>query len=263
MTDNACLIHSKMQIQKIVGILGVGEVGSAIKKACKPFYQVYTKDCKKDSLKGKKVAILHVCIPYVSWRQFSIPVLEQIKKNRPALVIINSTVAPGTSRKIQKQSGVPTVHAPIMGVHPDLYTYLFKFPKFIGPTDDKGAKLARKHFIALGLTPRFFNSPEETELAKLMETTYYGLAIVFCQWLKKYCDRQQLDFENVYTVYNKAYNKGYQKSLPQVCRPILKPMPGKIGGHCVIPNAKILKKIVQDPFSNLILNLDEVVHEKN
>lgn len=245
------------QKKEVVGILGVGEVGTAIKQACQKKYQVLTKDLGEDKLKDKKIEIFHVCIPYVSWRQFSVPVLSQIKKSQPKLVIINSTVAPGTARRIQENSGVPTVHAPIMGVHPNLYKYLFVFPKFIGPVTKRGGDLAEEHFKKLGLKVEWFKKAEETELAKIMSTTYYGLAIIFCKWLKKHCDQEGLDFENIYTRFNQAYNEGYQADLPHVHRPVLKPQPGKIGGHCVVPNAMILKKLIRDPFSRLVLKLDK------
>lgn len=245
------------QSRQVVGILGLGEVGKAIKKACQKYYLVLGKDVDKDDLGRKKVDILHVCIPFFNSKQFIKIVISQIKLNSPQLVIIDSTVAPGTARKIQKETYVKTVHAPIMGIHPNLYDYLFVFPKFIGAVDEKGKKLAANHFKRLGLKVIFFKKAEETELAKLMSTTYYGLAIIFSKWLKIYCDKNKLNFENVYSKFNQAYNKGYKKSLPNVIRPILKPKPGRIGGHCVVPNAEIIKKNIGDPFGKLIVNFDK------
>ena len=43
------------------------------------------------------------------------------------------------------------------------------------------------------------------------------------------------------TVFNTSYNEGYKKlGKNNVVRPVLYPTE-KIGGHCVVPNAKILK----------------------
>ena len=59
--------------------------------------------------------------------------------------------------------------------------------------------------------------------------------------IEKWCDKNNVDFEAVYTEANKTYNKGYKKlGRIEVVRPHLKYMPGKIGGHCVLPNCKIL-----------------------
>jgi hypothetical protein len=41
------------------------------------------------------------------------------------------------------------------------------------------------------------------------------------------------------TDFNKTYNAGYVLK-PNVIRPVLYAPSGKIGGHCVVPNAKIL-----------------------
>jgi hypothetical protein len=59
--------------------------------------------------------------------------------------------------------------------------------------------------------------------------------------IKKWCDKKGLDFDIIYAEANKSYNEGYRKlGREEVVRPYLKYMPGKIGGHCVIPNCHIL-----------------------
>ena len=59
---------------------------------------------------------------------------------------------------------------------------------------------------------------------------------------KKLCDEYNLDFMEVMTKYNNTYNEGYTKlGKPNVVRPVLYPT-DKIGGHCVIPNAKLLPR---------------------
>ena len=47
-----------------IGILGLGEVGQAIKKLCLKKHRVFARDLKLDEFKDKKIDILHVCIPY-------------------------------------------------------------------------------------------------------------------------------------------------------------------------------------------------------
>lgn len=241
--------------KQTVGILGLGEVGRAIKKLCQKQCRVLTKDLDHDQLGNEKLDILHICIHFNP--QFIKTVCAQIKKNKPNLLVINSTVIPGTSEKIKQKTKAVVIHSPIIGIHPHLYKQLFTFPKLVGPTSKRAADLAVKHFKKLGLKTVVFKKAEETELAKIMSTTYYGLSIVFCKWLKELCDGNKLDFENVYTKFNQAYNKGYAEELPNVRRPVLKPTPGKIGGHCIIANTQALKKHLKDPFSQLILKLNE------
>ncbi len=80
-----------------------------------------------------------------------------------------------------------------------------------------------------------------SEALKLWDTTQYGWMIVLNKEIKKWCDENGLDFEVIYTEANKSYNEGYQKlGRPEVMRPYLKYMSGKVGGHCIVPNCRLL-----------------------
>jgi hypothetical protein len=71
--------------------------------------------------------------------------------------------------------------------------------------------------------------------------------------MKKICDNLNVDFEEAVTKWNKDYNESYMKlGKGNVVRPVLYP-PNKIGGHCVIPNAKILKGVTDSTAIDLLL----------
>ena len=95
-------------------------------------------------------------------------------------------------------------------------------------------KLSEKAKIPTKIYP----DSRTAEAAKLMCTTYYGWNIIFAKELEKFCKANELDFQYVYTDFTRSYN---QHVSPQWRKPIMDPKPGKIGGHCVIPNAEILK----------------------
>ncbi len=60
--------------------------------------------------------------------------------------------------------------------------------------------------------------------------------------IHEFCQRNQLNFDDIYTHANKTYNKGYLKlGRPEVVRPYLNYSGFKIGGHCILPNAQLLK----------------------
>jgi len=224
-----------------VGILGYGEVGQAIAK----FYDnPKIKDLKrKDDLTG--VEILNVCIPWSN--NFVKIVREEIKKIRPKLTIIHSTVALGTTKKI----GGMVAHSPIRGVHPNLYRGVKTFIKYIGADNKKAGEMAKNHLDRLGIKTKLFYPSATTEALKLWDTTQYGWMIILNKEIKKWCDKKGLDFEAVYMEANKSYNEGYRElGRPEVVRPCLRHMPGKIGGHCLIPNCKLLDSEI----SKIILN---------
>jgi len=228
------------KINKKIGILGYGEVGQAIAR----FYRKpLIKDLKRnDGLKG--VEILHVCF---SWSDNFIKIVKkEIKEIKPKLIIIHSTVAPGTTKKII--SGLPrvcqkVVHSPIRGIHPYLYQGVKTFVKYIGADNKKAGEMAKKHLESLGIKTRVFYPSLTTEIGKLLDTSYYGLVIAWHGEMAEICKKYGVAFEKTVVDFNKTYNEGYQKlGKKNVIRPVLFPPKGKIGGHCILPNAKILKK---------------------
>jgi hypothetical protein len=244
-----------------IGILGLGEVGGAIKKLCLKKHQVFVREMSFDEIGDNKIDLLHVCIPYTD--KFNDIVIKLIKDLKPKLTIINSTIKPGTTELIFKKTKLPIVHAPIDGVHPHLYEYLFKFTKPIGGIDEKSYKLAKKFFEELGVKTIKFDSPLETELAKVLSTTYYGWNIIFEKWVNDLCGAKKANFDQVYTEYSNIYNQGYAKELPNVRRPVLGHKDGEIGGHCVIPNAIIINGWIKDEFTKFLLDQNKKLSKKS
>lgn len=235
-----------------VGILGVGEVGSAIKELVEKKHQVVVRDLDQDEFSGQNLEILHICIPYT--RKFEKIVADAIKETKPQLTIINSTVKPGTTQAIHAKTQANVVHAPMIGDHPHLFKYLGVFTKPLGASSDKAYQLAKDHFETLGVKTTQFDSPLESELAKIMSTTYYAWNILFEKWLWQVSQKNRANFDQVYTQWNQIYNQGYKSSKPNVVRPILKHQPGPIGGHCLLPNAKILDDWLSDEVTKFILS---------
>lgn len=212
-------------------IIGAGEVGQGLFKVLKARYPVVIRD-KSDSVEGN-FEVLHIAYP--NSKKIVAVTKKYIKQYNPRLVIIHSTVPVGTTRKIASFA----VHSPVRGVHPKLEKGIKTFVKYFGGRD---AKKAAAYFSRLGIKTQIFEKPEATELLKILDTTYYAWNVVFCKETKRICDSLGLDFDEVYTIANSDYNEGYKKlKMAQVTRPVLKPIKGKIGGHCLIPNCDLLK----------------------
>jgi UDP-N-acetyl-D-mannosaminuronate dehydrogenase len=254
-------MEGKNYMIKTVGILGLGEVGRAIKERAEKNFTVVARDLSLDEFPGKTIDILHVAIPYND--DFIAAVEKTINEVKPQLVIIDASVKPGTTRELYNRTKVTMVHAPIDGVHPNLAKYQTTFTKAIGAIDDKGFTMAREHWLALGAPEVVrFDSPEDSELAKLLSTTYYGWNIVFNKLVKRMCENTGTNFDQVYTAYNDIYNAGYAETLPHVRRPTLKYVPGQIGGHCVMPNIEILKTMFADPGLDLMAEFNESLKDE-
>ena len=236
--------HKKLK----VGILGVGEIGSSIATLVKSHHHLFLKDLKFDQIKTQPLDVLHICIPYS--KKF-IPVTSRlITQIKPKLVIIESTVPLKTTQIITKKTKSLVVHSPVRGVHPNLVKYLKTFVKFIGPTSTKAGQKAKNYYRTLGIKSKILNSSLETELGKLLDTTYYALCIAWHQEMDRFCQKHQINFDQAVTQFNQTYNQGYQNSKPNVIRPVLSP--NFIGGHCLIPNTNLLKLTYKSSFLNTI-----------
>lgn len=244
-----------MKHTQTVCILGNGEIGKNMSKICKDGgYRVLVRDLEYDEVKGNSIDYLHVNIPETKTFKFIKIVSQTIKELHPKLTIINSSVSVGVTRKIYKHTHLPIVHSPVIGVHPELYKSIkFYFKKIIGPIDSISLSLAKNHFKKLGVKVQIYDSPENSEAAKLLDLVYYAWNIIYCKWVRELSTKLNLNFDQIYTQHNKIYNAGYRKLRPNVIRPILIPQPGQIGGHCTIPDTILFHKYYKSGLTKYIL----------
>ena len=226
-----------------IGIMGYGEIGKSLHRVYKDFpeFDVRIKELTwEDNFEG--IEVLNVCIPFFNKEDFVKAVVEVIKKYSPKLTIIYSTVKAGTTQKVIEGTRALVVHSPVEGVHPTLYEGIKSFKKYIGYDNEEARKLAEEHFGKIGLNYVSYKNSKSTELAKLLDTTYYGVCIAYHGEMKKICDKEGVDFD-IIGDWNKNYGEVYAKlGKTNVARPYLFPPTGKLGGHCVLPNAKLLKE---------------------
>ena len=102
---------------KTIGIIGYGEIGRGLDKVYKEKgYIPKIKDLYMDD-DLRDVDVLNICIPYTE--SFVRDVKHYIYGIQPGLVIIHSTVPPGTTDEISTDYP-QVVHSPVRGVHPHL-----------------------------------------------------------------------------------------------------------------------------------------------
>ncbi len=243
-----------------IGVLGIGEVGSAIAGIFKNEFIVLKKDLKFDEIKNYQISVLHVCLPYSS--NFVNLVCSQAKLNRPKLIVVHSTVLPGTAEQIYKKTKVSTVHSPVMGTHPNLEKDILNFVKIIGPCSKKSASLAVSHFKEVRIKTLVISNSTTSEIGKLLDTTYYAWNILFCKQVGILANKLNLKFEEIYIIFNQVYNHGYQITKPNVMRPLLRYESGPIGGHCVVPNLYILNRFFKNDITDFIIKTNRKLENK-
>lgn len=232
-----------------VAVIGLGEIGKPIFDLVSERYEAIGVDVTPVE-RIEQVAVMHVCYPF-EIADFAGETARYIELFRPEVTIINSTVAIGTTRKIVERTGAAVANSPVRGKHARMLEELRKYTKFIGAVDPAAARQAASHFESVGVRTKVLASPEATELAKLTETTYFGLLIAWAQEVERYCDQLGQDYDGVVSFYEEiAY-------LPPV-----KFFPGTIGGHCVMPNIEILRRLTDSMILDAIRASDQMKQER-
>jgi UDP-N-acetyl-D-mannosaminuronate dehydrogenase len=213
-------------------VVGLGEIGKPLFQLISEHHEVVGVDISPVG-RIDQVDVMHVCYPF-QIKDFIGETARYIEHFRPAVTIVNSTVPVGTTRAIAERTGAALVNSPVRGKHVRMLEDLQFYTKFVGAIDRAAAEQAANHFESVGLKTKILSSPEATELAKLTETTYFGVMIAWAQELERYCDQSGQDYEEVISFYDEI------KFFPPV-----KYFPGVIGGHCVMPNIRILSEFRQ------------------
>lgn len=234
-------------------VIGAGEVGTSLTKVLSRENIVTTIDKKPISARDVgTINVMHVCFPYFDG--FVDTVKEYATKYFPKFTIIHSTVPVGTTRKL----GPSFVHSPIHGRHPNMVKGILTYAKYVGGIDEHVAIEAVRHLRGSGISAAKVDSPETSELSKILCTTRLGLDVVYMQETKRMCDKYGADFEMVYG-WHELYNNGVIRSgTPKLSRSVLNYTPGKTGGHCVTNNCKLMP---DEPLMKFFLERDETYGE--
>lgn len=220
-----------MSEAEMVVVVGLGEVGKPLLEIVSKHHEAVGVDLSPPPEPVEGVDVMHVCYPF-GIKDFLGETARYIELFRPRLTIINSTVGVGTTRTLTERTGAAVVHSPVRGKHARMLDELLRYTKFVGAIDSGSGEQAAKHFESIGMRTKILSSPEATELAKLTETTYFGLMIAWAQELERYCDHLDQDYDEIVSLYEEV------DFFPSV-----KYFPGVIGGHCVMPNIEILSKV--------------------
>lgn len=226
----------------IVLVAGLGEVGQPLLGILSRAYECTGIDLAPAQI-DRPCSVLHVCYPFYI-PNFIGTTISYIKKYRPNLTIINSTVAPGTTRQVQQSVDKPVVYSPVRGKHTKMESDLLRYKKFVAGFNLQETQEAAEHFDLAGFKTATFRTPEIAELSKLVETTWLGLLVGWAQEV----ERMAAQCGGSYTEVNAFIEE--ISFLPSHV------FPGHIGGHCVMPNIAIL----QNKFPSKLL---EAITESN
>jgi len=244
-------------------VLGLGEIGTAlfsVLKEAKSNFSIYGLDLEKSKMQAlnqdetklpDKIDTVHVCLPCKKKDAFVDTVYDYIERFSPDLVIINSTVPPGTTMKVSQRCSCLVAHSPVRGVHKSsehMKWEMRRWRKYVGGANPKATEAACKHFKKAHLKVKALTSCNETELAKLFETTYRAWMIACFQEMHRITQTMGANFDDVVDFLEDTHRVRSD-------RPIM--FPGVIGGHCLMPNIELLLQTYDSKFLRLVIESNE------
>jgi len=235
-------------MQKKEIISGLGEIGKPILKLISYTnpaigHDINSKLINKLQLeryKKLKSSFLHICIPDNG--KFIANVNSLYKKFNPEGIVIHSTIRPYTTKNLQNKLSVPVIYSPTRGVHKRMLKDLKRYTKFFAIEENaprrNWAILSYKNLMKkCGIKTKKMSSPITLELAKiLVDTSYYGWLINYAQLSNIIATKHKVNYKEMW-----SFSDEIHKFLGN--RP--KMYPGFIGGHCVIPNLKLMHCITK------------------
>jgi UDP-N-acetyl-D-mannosaminuronate dehydrogenase len=222
----------------VVVVVGQGEIGKPLLKILSRAYRCVGVDIEPVEV-AAPCSTMHICYPY-QIHDFVGTTVAYIHKYKPALTIINSTVVPGTTRRVHEESGANLAYSPARGKHARMEEDLLRYKKFVAGVDETSSVRGVEHLTAAGFRTDRFRTPEIGELAKLVETTWLGILIGWAQEVERFGESYGASFEELNAFIQEV------DFLPSHI------FPGWIGGHCVMPNIELLQERVQSQFLDTV-----------
>ncbi len=226
-------------------VIGLGETGRPLMEILQQTYATMGQDINPIEVPAK-VRVLHICIPFQVGNYVGV-VTNYIRQYQPELTIVHSTVVPGTTRAIYDSLGGGEVaYSPIRGKHTRMRQDLMYYTKFIAGVTPEAGRRGAEYLANAGFKVRQVSKCESLELAKIIETTYFGLLIAWAQEVERYCATLGADYDEAMLLTEEV------NYLPPVVF-----RPGFIGGHCVMPNIELLETVCPSPFLDVIKESNE------
>jgi len=244
--------------KKVIGIIGVGMVGGALKQYfdSREDMEVYFYDKGKNLgnlAEVNKAKYIYICVPtpYIKNKGYD---NGQVEKSINGLkgekvIVIKSTVAPGTTEKLQKKfSRHKILYNPeFLSEATAEQDMLFPDRQIIGYTQ-KSYNVAKEILLQLPLAPMEKIAPATiAELIKYFGNSWFATKVTFANQMYDLCQKLGVDYESVMDgvsadkrigrTHLKIWHNGYRG----------------FGGKCLPKDSKTLIKLAKELGVNLTL----------
>ena len=198
-----------------IGIVGYGFVGTAVEYGFKDDHNIRIYDKYKeefDTLEGvvKSSELIFVCLPTpykdenmnidLSIMDENIEGISKYAKNTDKIVIIKSTVVPGTTRNYSNQ--YPDVN---FCFNPEFLREAHHLEDFVNPDrtvigadkEEVLARVAQLYRKKMPHVPMFMTDPTTAELVKYFSNLFLATKVTFANEMSEFCDALEVDYNEV------------------------------------------------------------------
>jgi len=235
-------------------VAGLGEIGTPILQLISKIIPTVGYDLNEKLMDKKnfekysesETSFLHICIPFTS--NFISNVIKLYEQFKPKVIVIHSTISPGTTKNLQSRLSIPVIYSATRGVHKRMLHDLKRYVKFFAVEPNApNAKWAATTYSNMlkkcGVKTKQMSTPVTLELAKIIvDTSYYGWLITYAQLSNMIAIENKVDYDEMWSFADEIHK--YLGNRPKM-------FPGFIGGHCVIPNLDLIKNPTLDMINEI------------
>jgi nucleotide sugar dehydrogenase len=263
--------------EMIVCVIGLGQIGFPVAKyIATKGYDVYGFDINPDAVNqgiqnGKfkattqwdqipkaEVYIICVTTSQVNNQADLTSVFDTVKKiattaDTNTLVTIESTILPGTSKKIFEEMfkrNILLVHAPHRYWADQEDKYGVNQVRVIGGVNTESLNAGIKFYKdKLGIPMHTVSTVEIAEMCKIIENSHRYLQIAFAEDLKMMCDNIDMDFDEL----REAMNTKWNVDLPEAR--------DGIGRHCLPKDIRYVTSLTPSILLSSAMDVDNKYRE--
>lgn len=203
-----------------IGIVGYGYVGKATERMLPKNYEVIVKDPKigfkdlENKISDCDIIFVAINETDVSMSNLFQLVDELIKNNTKGIIVIRTTVLPGTIDKLTQRYSRTFVYMPEF-LREWNYEYDSEHPdKIVIGTEDKETFDKLRKLFAHKNAPIIQVKPVEAELAKLSLNALGMIKVVFAEELYNLATTLEADYQSIYRIFELDRNVNVRHLIP-------------------------------------------------
>ena len=245
----------------IIGIIGQGYVGTAIKSGFEKYYELETYDkfsTSKSTVNLHDLVLLSdvifVCVPtpmnvdgscYIGIVEEVVSEVNEISISSESnpIVVLKSTVPPGTTDRLNKKcKGINIIFNPEFLTEANFIEDFKNQTRIILGGTRKGTNVLRQVYSKVFPMAHIIKTGSITaEMVKYMTNAYLATKVSFCNEIKQICDKLDIDYDKVveYAILDERLGKTHLG------------VPGPdgdcgFGGHCLPKDINALISVARE-----------------